>query len=63
MRATAVKKIAIAQPKAAPYGRAAQAALQKLGAWDDVEPKLVFGESIAQTAQFVETGNAVKEVF
>ena len=53
-----VGKIAIAQPKTAPYGRAAQAALEQLGAWQDAQPKLVVGESITQTAQFVETGNA-----
>jgi molybdate transport system substrate-binding protein len=58
VRAPSVRKIAIAQPKAAPYGRAAQAALAQLGVWSAVEPKIVFGESIAQTAQFVETGNA-----
>lgn len=53
-----VKKIALAQPKTAPYGRAAQTALEKIGAWPAVQPKIVFGESITQTAQFVETGNA-----
>jgi molybdate transport system substrate-binding protein len=53
-----VKKIALAQPRTAPYGRAGQAALQKLGVWRDVERKLIFGENITQTAQFVETGNA-----
>ena len=58
VRAGMVKKIALAQPKTAPYGRAAQVALEELGAWNDVQPKLVFGESISQTAQFVETGNA-----
>lgn len=58
VRSTLVNKIAIAQPKAAPYGRAAQTALEKLGVWPTVQPKLVLGESIAQTAQFVETGNA-----
>lgn len=58
VRSAATKRIAIAQPKAAPYGRAAQAALEKLGVWRDVQSKLVFGESIAQTAQFVDTGNA-----
>ena len=58
LRAPAVKKIALAQPKSAPYGRAAQAALEKLGAWSELRAKLVFGESISQTAQFVETGSA-----
>lgn len=58
LRSGTTKRIAIAQPKAAPYGRAAQTALEKLGVWQDVQPKLVFGESISQTAQFVDTGNA-----
>ena len=42
----------------APYGRAAKEALVKLGVWTSVEPKVVTGENITQTAQFVETGNA-----
>jgi molybdate transport system substrate-binding protein len=54
----AVLKLAIANVKSAPYGRAAQQALMKLGLWADAQPKLVVGESISQTAQFVETGNA-----
>jgi molybdate transport system substrate-binding protein len=58
VRSADVRKVAIAQPKSAPYGRAARAALEKIGAWSIVESKLVFGESITQTAQFVETGNA-----
>lgn len=53
-----VKKIALAQPKTAPYGRAAQAVLERLGVWREAQPKLVLGENISQTAQFVETGNA-----
>jgi molybdate transport system substrate-binding protein len=57
-RQTSVRKIALAQPKVAPYGRAAQATLERLGVWSEVRPKLVFGESIAQTMQFIETGNA-----
>jgi len=52
------RKIAIANPAHAPYGRAAREALEKVGAWSDVQPKLVLGENIAQTAQFVQTGNA-----
>jgi molybdate transport system substrate-binding protein len=58
LRDPRVKKIALAQPKSAPYGRAAQAALEKLGLWTQAKGKMVFGESISQTAQFVETGNA-----
>lgn len=58
VRATTVRKVAIAQPKTAPYGRAAQATLEKLGAWSATQSKIVLGESISQTAQFVETGNA-----
>jgi len=53
-----IKKIAIANPDVAPYGRAAKAALQSAGAWDAVKSKLVLGENIAQTAQFVQSGNA-----
>ncbi|HUR59467.1 MAG TPA: molybdate ABC transporter substrate-binding protein [Opitutaceae bacterium] len=58
VRHPSVKKIAIAQPQTAPYGRAAQAALEQLGGWADAQRKLVVGENITQTAQFVETGNA-----
>jgi molybdate transport system substrate-binding protein len=53
-----VKHVAIANPQHAPYGRAAQAALRSLGLYEIVEPKLVLGENIAQTLQFVESGAA-----
>ena len=53
-----VQKIAIANPDTAPYGRAARQVLGDLGVWADAFPKLVLGENITQTAQFVETGNA-----
>jgi molybdate transport system substrate-binding protein len=53
-----VKRFAIANPVTAPYGRAAKAALERDGLWDKVQTKLVVGENIAQTAQFVQTGNA-----
>lgn len=54
----AVRKIAIANPKHAPYGRAAEAALRKSGRFEQVESRLVLGDSISQTAQFVQTGAA-----
>jgi len=53
-----VKRVAIANPATAPYGRAAKAALVQAGLWELVQPKLVLGENIAQTAQFVQSGNA-----
>ncbi len=58
VRSPLVQKFAIANPAHAPYGRAAQQVLEKLGVWADAQPKLVLGENIAQTAQFVQTGNA-----
>lgn len=53
-----VRKIAIANPRHAPYGRAAVAALRHEKSYERLERKLVLGENIAQTAQFVESGNA-----
>jgi len=53
-----VKHIAIANPLHAPYGRAAEAALRSLGLYAAVAPKLVLGENVAQTLQFVESGAA-----
>ncbi len=51
-------RAAIANPKTAPYGLAAQQVLEHLGVWGQVRGKLVQGDSIAQTFQFVVTGNA-----
>lgn len=51
-------KLAIANPKLAPYGAAAVETLNKLGLYAAVQPKLVTGESIGQTYNFVATGNA-----
>jgi molybdate transport system substrate-binding protein len=53
-----VVKIAIANPEHAPYGRAAMAALASTGVLEQVREKLVNGENVAQTAQFVEQGAA-----
>jgi molybdate transport system substrate-binding protein len=54
----AVKKIAVANPQHAPYGRAAVAALKHYGLYDRAADRLVLGENVAQAAQFVESGNA-----
>jgi molybdate transport system substrate-binding protein len=53
-----ITRIAIANPKHAPYGKRAEEALRASGLWDKVEPRLIYGENIAQTAQYVQTGNA-----
>ncbi len=53
-----VHKFAMANPNLAPYGRAAQQALQKLGLWTLLQPHLVVGENMAQATQFVTTGAA-----
>jgi molybdate transport system substrate-binding protein len=58
LAAPGIKRIAIANPKHAPYGKRAEEALRAAGVWDKVAGKLVLGENIAQTAQFVQTGNA-----
>jgi len=54
----AVKRIAIANPQHAPYGRAAEAALRHAGIYEKVAGRLVLGENVSQAAQFVESGNA-----
>jgi molybdate transport system substrate-binding protein len=51
-------RIAIANPATAPYGAAAVETMKKLGVYEALEPKIVQGNNIAQTYQFVETGNA-----
>ena len=53
-----IRKIAIANPQHAPYGVAAVAAMRHDAIYDKVKDKLVLGENISQTAQFVESGNA-----
>jgi molybdate transport system substrate-binding protein len=53
-----VQRVAIANPDHAPYGIAAREALQSLGLWEALQPKLVLGENVAQTQQYAESGNA-----
>jgi len=52
------KRLAIANPKTAPYGLAAMQAMQKLDLWESIQPKLVMGENLGQTMGFIESGNA-----
>jgi molybdate transport system substrate-binding protein len=58
LRDPRVTRFAIANPATAPYGRAARAALERDRLWRAVMPKLVLGENIAQTVQFIQSGNA-----
>jgi len=51
------RKIAIANPDHAPYGRAARQALERLGLYEELRPKLVFGENVRQAFQLAESGN------
>lgn len=53
-----VKKISVANPQHAPYGRAAVAALKHYGLYEKLTGQLVLGENVSQAAQFVESGNA-----
>ncbi len=58
LNAGAFQHLAIADPKAAPYGAAGMAVLDKLGLTATLTPRIVTGENITQTLQFVDTGNA-----
>lgn len=52
------RRIAVASPEHAPYGRAARQALEAAGVWADVEPRVVYGSNVLQALQFAQTGNA-----
>lgn len=52
-----IKKISIANPDHAPYGKAAKQAMERAGVWTAVQPKVVFGENVQQALQFAQSGN------
>jgi molybdate transport system substrate-binding protein len=52
-----IGKIALADPKRAPYGREALKALRRSGLADALKPKLIYGENISQVSQYIMTGN------
>jgi len=56
LRDPTIKKVAIANPKHAPYGRAAVAAMEYFKVYDQVKDRLILGENISQAAQFIESG-------
>lgn len=58
LRSTKFKRLAIANPKTAPYGLAAMQAMQQLDLWENLQPQIVMGESLGQTMGFIESGNA-----
>ena len=58
LRGDAFRRLAIANPRLAPYGKAAQETLEKLGQWQRLQSRLVLGENVAQAYQFVQSGNA-----
>lgn len=58
-----IRRFAIANPEHAPYGRAAEQALRKLGLWDALQGRLVLGENVSQAAQFATGGSAQGGIF
>lgn len=58
LRDSGIRKIAMANPIHAPYGKRAEQALKAAGVWEDVKSRLVYGGNIAQAAQYVQSGNA-----
>ncbi len=62
LAAPEVKRIAIANPQHAPYGRAAKQAMERAGIWPLVKERVIFGETVRQALQFVQSGNAMAGV-
>ncbi len=58
-----IRRFAIANPEHAPYGRAAEQALRKLGLWEGLRERMVLGENVSQAAQFAAGGSAQGGIF
>lgn len=58
LRDPRITRVAIANPDHAPYGMAAQQALEAAGLWQEIQPKLVYGENVRQTLQYIQTGDS-----
>lgn len=58
LRTATFRRLAIANPASAPFGTAAVEAMQNLGVYAPMQPKIVLGDNIAQAYQFIDTGNA-----
>jgi molybdate transport system substrate-binding protein len=58
-----IRRFAIANPEHAPYGRAAEQALRKVGVWDSLRSRLILGENVSQAAQFASGGSAEGGIF
>jgi molybdate transport system substrate-binding protein len=58
-----IRRFAIANPEHAPYGRAAEQALSKLGLWESLKGRLVLGENVSQAAQFASSASAEGGIF
>ncbi len=57
LRNPEIRRVGIASPELAPYGRAAREVLQAKGLWNELQPKMVFGEHVKHVEQFLRTGN------
>src|SRR5258706_1412068 len=56
--AKSFERIAIAKPDVAPYGRATVESLKALGIWNEIQSRVIYGQNVSQTKQYVATGNA-----
>src|SRR6266550_5047392 len=56
--AKSFERVAIAKPDIAPYGQATVDSLRSLGIWNQIEPKVIYGQNVSQTKQYAATGNA-----